>query len=95
MHYCNALSVVSGYGTSSIVVLFHIFDFSLESAYNFTKMYKREELNFLYQVCVCVFSRADQKTTMTTLASDIFDFSSGTNERNLMKLDRMQVLNVL
>ena len=45
-----------------------IFDFSSESAeWNLTSLYREQELNVLYQVCVY---RADQKTNMTTLASD-------------------------
>ena len=46
----------------------HIFDFSSETAeWNSTKLYKKQDLNLLYQVCVF---RADQKNKMAALASD-------------------------
>ena len=56
MHYCDhALSVVR----PSVVVTFHIFDFSSETAeQNLTKLYRKVDLNVLYQVCVF---RADRK----------------------------------
>ena len=50
------------------VVNFHIFDFSSETAErNSTKLYRKQDLNLLYQVCVF---RADQKNKMAALASD-------------------------
>ena len=45
-----------------------IFDFSYETTEpNSTKLYRKQDLNVLYQVCVF---RADQKNKMATLASD-------------------------
>ena len=47
---------------------FHIFDFSSETAErNSTKLYRKQDLNLLYQVCVF---RADRKNKMAALASD-------------------------
>ena len=47
---------------------FHIFDISSETAErNLTKLYRKLDLNILYQVCVF---RADRKNKMTALASD-------------------------
>ena len=47
---------------------FHIFDFSSETAErNLTKLYRKVDLNVLYQVCVF---RADRKNKMAALASD-------------------------
>ena len=47
---------------------FHIFDFSSETTErNLTKLYRKVELNVLYQVCVF---RADRKNKMAALASD-------------------------
>ena len=49
-------------------VNFHIFDFSSETAeWNSTKLYRKQDLNALYQVCVF---RADRKNKMAALASD-------------------------
>ena len=49
-------------------VNFHIFDFSSETAErNSTKLYRKQDLNALYQVCVF---RADPKNKMAALASD-------------------------
>ena len=46
-----------------------MFDFSSESAErNSTKLYRKQDLNVLYQVCV--FFWADRKNKMVTLASD-------------------------
>ena len=46
-----------------------IFDFSSETAErNSTKLYRKQDLNALYQVCV--FFRADRKNKMAALASD-------------------------
>ena len=47
---------------------FHIFDFSSETTErNLTKLYRKVDLNVLYQVCVF---RADRKNKMAALASD-------------------------
>ena len=47
---------------------FHIFDFSSETAErNSTKLYRKQDLNLLYQVCVF---RVDRKNKMAALASD-------------------------
>ena len=47
---------------------FHIFDFSSETAeQNLTKLYRKVDLNVLYQVCVF---RVDRKNKMAALASD-------------------------
>ena len=71
MHYCDhVLSVVR---LSSVVrrpssLTFHIFDFSSETTeWNLTKLYRKVDLNVLYQVCVF---RADRKNKMAALASD-------------------------
>ena len=49
-------------------VNFHIFDFFSETAErNSTKLYRKQDLNALYQVCVF---RADPKNKMAALASD-------------------------
>ena len=104
MHYCDhALSVVrlSSVRRPSVVrrpssLTFHIFDFSSETTErNLTKLYRKVDLNVLYQVCVF---RADRKTRWPPwplIGLDIFDFSSETAERNSTKLDRKQDLNVL
>ena len=74
VHYCDhALSVVrrpsvrpSSVRPSSLT--FHIFDFSSETTeWNLTKLYRKVDLNVLYQVCVF---RADRKNKMAALASD-------------------------
>ena len=72
VHYCDhALSVVrrpSSVRRPSVVVNFHIFDFSSETAErNSTKLDRKQDLNFLYQVCVF---RGDRKNKMAALASD-------------------------
>ena len=71
VHYCDhALSVVC---LSSVVrrpssLTFHIFDFFSETTErNLTKLYRKVDLNILYQVCVF---RADRKNKMAALASD-------------------------
>ena len=47
---------------------FHIFDFSSETTErNLTKLYRKVDLNVLYQVCVF---RADRKNKMAALTSD-------------------------
>ena len=65
-----------------------ILEFSSETAErNSTKLYRKQDLNVLYQVCVY---RADRKNKMAALASDWlrhFYFSSETAERNYTKLD--------
>ena len=62
VHYCDhVLSVCPS-------LTFHIFDFSSETAQqNSTKLYRKQELNVLYQVCVFW---ADWKNKMAALASD-------------------------
>ena len=70
VHYCDhVLSVVrrpSVRRPSSLT--FHIFDFSSETAEkNLTKLYRKVDLNVLYQVCVF---RVDRKNKMAALASD-------------------------
>ena len=74
MHYCDhALSVVRRPSVRPSVVrpsslTFHIFDFSSETTErNLTKLYRKVDLNVLYQVCVF---RADRKNKMAALASD-------------------------
>ena len=64
VHFCDhASSVVC---PSSLT--FHIFDFSSETTeQNLTKLYRKQDLNVLYQVCVF---RADRKNKMAALASD-------------------------
>ena len=70
MHYCDhALSAIcrpSVVHPSSLT--FHIFDFFSETAeQNLTKLYRKLDLNFLYQGCVFL---ADRIYKMATLASD-------------------------
>ena len=72
VHYCDhALSVVRRPSVRPSVrpsLTFHIFDFSSETAeQNSTKLYRKQDLNLLYQVCVF---RADRKNKMAALASD-------------------------
>ena len=73
MHYCDhALSVVRPSVRPSVrrpsSLTFHIFDFSSETTErNLTKLYRKVDLNILYQVCVF---RADRKNKMAALASD-------------------------
>ena len=68
MHYCDhALSVVRP-SVRRPSLTFHIFDFFSETAErNSTKLYRKQDLNVLYQVCVF---RADRKNKMTALDSD-------------------------
>ena len=72
-----------------------IFDFSEETAErNSKKLDRKQDLNFLYQVCVF---RADRKTRwppQPLIGWDIFNFFSETAEWNSTKLDRKQDLNV-
>ena len=67
--YCHsAPSVVRPSVRRPSGVNFHIFDFSSETAErNSTKLYRKQDLNALYQVCVF---RADRKNKMAALASD-------------------------
>ena len=73
VHYCDhALSVVRRPSVRRPSVrpslTFHIFDFSSETAErNSTKLYRKQDINLLYQVCVF---RADPKNKMAALASD-------------------------
>ena len=73
-----------------------IFDFSSKTAErNLTKLYRKQDINALYQVCVF---RADRKNKMAALASDWlrhFRLLPETTERNSLKLDRKQDLDVL
>ena len=64
VHCCDhTLSVVR-----PLLLTFHIFDFSSETVeQNLTKLYKKIDLNALYQVCVF---RSDRKNKMAALASD-------------------------
>ena len=72
------------------------FDFSSETAErNSTKLDRKQDLNVLYQVCVC---RIDRINKMAAVASDWlrhFRLSSETAEWNSTKLGRKQHLNVL
>ena len=70
VHYCD--HVLSDVRRPSVVrpssLTFHIFDFSSETAeQSLTKLYRKVDLNILYQVCVF---RADRKNKMAALASD-------------------------
>ena len=72
VHYCDHVfvrrpsSVRPSVRPSSLT--FHIFDFSSETAeQNLTKLYRKVDLNVLYQVCVFW---ADRKNKMAALASD-------------------------
>ena len=80
VHFCDhVLSVVrrpsvrpSSVRPSSVVrpssLTFHIFDlFSETTEWNLTKLYRKVDLNVLYQVCVF---QADRKNKMAALASD-------------------------
>ena len=68
VHYCDhALSVVRRPSVRPSLT-FHIFDFSSGTAErNSTKLYRKQDLNLLYQVCVF---RTDRKNKMAALASD-------------------------
>ena len=68
VHYCDhALSVVRPSVRPSSLT-FHIFDFSSETTErNLTKLYRKVDLNVLYQICVF---RAVRKNKMAALASD-------------------------
>ena len=72
------------------------FDFSSETAErNSTTLDRKQDLNVLYQVCVC---RADRINKMAAVATDWlrhFRLSSETAEWNTTKLGRKQHLNVL
>ena len=69
VHYCDhALSVVRRSSVRPSSLTFHIFDFSSETAErNLTKLYRKLDLNVLYQVCIF---RVDRKNKMAALASD-------------------------
>ena len=69
VHYCDhALSVVRRPSVRPSSLTFHIFDFSSETTErNLTKLYRKVDLNVLYQVCVF---RADRKNKMAAMASD-------------------------
>ena len=76
---------------------FHIFDFSSETAErNSTKLYRKQDLNLLYQVCVFRADREKQDGHPGLWLAETFSTSpSETAERNSTKLDRKQDLNVL
>ena len=59
------------------------------------KLDRKQDLNFLYQVCVFRVDRKTRWQPWPLIGWDIFDFSSETTERNSTKLDRKQDLNVL
>ena len=70
--------------------------FSSETAErNWTKLYRKQDLNVLFQVCVFGPIGKTRWLPWLLIAWDIFDFSSETAERNLMKLDKKQDFNVL
>ena len=73
-----------------------ISDFSSETAErNSTKLYGKQDLKVLYQVCVFGTIGKTRWPPWPLIGWDIFDFSSETTEWNLTKLDRKQDLNVL
>ena len=92
VHYCDHASSVVCLRPS---LTFHIFDFSSETTeQNSTKLDRKQELNMLYQVCVCRLKKT-RWPPWPLIGWDIFDFSSETAERNSTKLDRKQDLNIL
>ena len=75
---------------------FHILYFSSKTAErNSTKLYRKQELNVLYQVCVFRAAWKNKMATWPLIGCDIFVFSSETAEQNSKKLDWNQDLNVL
>ena len=67
---------------------------------NSMKLDRKQDLNILYQVCVCVFffCRSEKKTRWPPwplIGWVVFDFSSQTAEQNSTILDRKQYINVL
>ena len=74
----------------------HLYACASETAErNSVKLYRKQELNVLYQVCVFVPIGKIRWLPWPLIGWDIFNFSSETAERNSMKLDRKQDLNVL
>ena len=68
VHYCDHVLSVVRRPSVRPSLTFHIFDFSSETAErNSTKLYRKQDLNLLYQVCVFL---ADRKNKMAALASD-------------------------
>ena len=66
MHFCDLRCPSSV--RQSVVVNFHIFYFSSKTTeWNSTKLNRKQDLNFLYEVCVF---RADRKNKMAAMASD-------------------------
>ena len=76
---------------------FHFFDFFSESAeWNLTKLYRKLDLNIIYQIVFFFGPIGKTRWPPWPLIDwDIFDFSSETAERNSTKLERKQNLNVL
>ena len=73
-----------------------IFDFSSETTErNLTKLYRKQELNVLYQVFVFGPIGKPKWPPRPLICWYMFYFCSETAERNLTKLDRKQELNVL
>ena len=56
---------------------------------------RKQNLNVLYQVCVFHANQKNKMAAQPLIGWDIFEFSSETAERNLMKFDRKQNLNIL
>ena len=71
---------------------FHIFDFSSETTErNLTKLYRKVDLNVLYQVCVFRPIGKTRWPLWPLIGWDIFDFFSDIAERKSMKLDRNKI----
>ena len=77
------------------LICWYIFDFSETAERNSTKLFRKQDLNVLYQICVFGLIWKTRWPPWPLIGWAIFDFSSGTTERKLMKLDRMQDYNVL
>ena len=73
-----------------------IFDFFSEIVeQNSMKLYREQDLNVLYQVCVFRADRKNKMAARSLIGWDILDFFSETAEQNSTKLDRKQDLNIL
>ena len=73
----------------------HIFDFSSVTAErNSTELFRRQDLNVLYKVCVFWPIGKTRWPPWPLIGWDIFDFSSVTAGRNSTELYRRQDLNV-
>ena len=82
--------------TARPLIGWDIFDFSSETAeWNSTALDRKQDLNFLYQVCVFWADRKTRWSLQPLMGWDILDFSSETAEQNSTKLDRKKDLNVL